>query len=1103
MPNPFYAGQPDYIVTLNSLFNQVQGLSSGTTGVITGITAPTSGSWTKDQYVKNTNRAVLGAAPDQYIVDGWLCVQGGTPGVWMEVHYPVFSIGSVPPPGSGGSSPPPPAPSPTPAPPAPAPAPSAGPYASGLPPAGPASAPATTSTDASGATTINGLITAAGVNGTVTIPGNIIYTISTPIVPLAGQTIQAAIGTNVVLKAANGYTNVIFDISYITNVRIQNLTIDGNYANRTAQEGLQGSCLFQVSHGSGHTIQSCAINNAPSYGVWVWGSPNITIRLNTGTQCYQPVLVDGSSLGNTGIIEGNVFSSNSSVKSLQGIEVMYSGNVTIKSNTLTGFGLQTPTSHGFEGTWGNSIYISTTDVYLVENNTCTGPYWSGCVCGSGAANGTVKYNYFDRGTYGPAAASFWYEQPGANNLLCTRNIHNGGVSMGDTGGNNITFTFNQISCDEVGMDVNSGCITATITDNTVTSRDTVNADNGCFLWAKTDPTTNVQVLRNTFTKFLNAVFINNGGGTGTFYGLTVQGNTFVSCTNGVAYPGTLTVHSSNSLQGYSTPYSAKVQAESMTGASLQTAIAGYTGTGYSNWATAAGVQLSTTFSIPTTATYDINIRYFNYGDQLNYVQVDSGTLMENNYPLSSPNWNVLTISNVSMTAGTRTVKLISEYGYTYYDYVEVVSHSASAPAPAPAPAPGPAPSPPPGSPPFFPIGSRVDGAYPYGVKPTQSNAAMDSAVKSIYDLWKLNRLKAAPSFVATAGVYNGQTISTAYYVDSNNINISAGVRAGCVSEGIGYGMLFTVIMAGYDPNAKVYYDGLFKLARARPAYAMTAFGAGPETYLMDWRLGTDMSHQGGGWDATDGDLDIAYSLLMAHRQWGSTGTINYWLEAQRTIAALKLSGFDPSTGIMYVGGGKDVSRTSDYMAGHFRAFKNATGDTFWDGARTNSYTLVNKVINQYSFTSHLPPGWIWQPLNSNSQPSPGGRIESSIEGIYDANAVRTPMRWGTDFVWSGDSNWGTLASNITATIKGTASNSPNNLSWSYLLNGTANSNLYYDCTTASMTMVGGMASSGHQAWIDACWNRIVGSGGYDTNYYNAELTLFGLIVASGNWWRPV
>lgn len=414
--------------------------------------------------------------------------------------------------------------------------------------------------------------------------------------------------------------------------------------------------------------------------------------------------------------------------------------------------------------------------------------------------------------------------------------------------------------------------------------------------------------------------------------------------------------------------------------------------------------------------------------------------------------------------------------------------------------------------PAFAFGARLDGAYPNGIKPTQTNASMDASVKTIYNTWKANRLKKAPTFTATYGVYAGQTITDAYYVDSNNIFISAGVQAGCVSEGIGYGMLLTVLMAGYDKFAQSYFNGLLRLARGRPAYDMLAtWGSNAANYLMDYRLGLDMSHQGGGWNAADGDEDIAYALLMAHRQWGSSGAFNYLQEAQNTIAGMKAGNFHAIRAIMYVeplGAIHDVSRISDYMPGHFRAYKAATSnDTFWDLSRTNSYELANHIINEFSPTAKLPPGFIWKPLTywsalDEAQPSPGGMMESSYEGKYDQNSVRCPWRWATDYLWTGDTTWGTLASQIVTTIKGVAGGDVNQTTWMYNLDGTAADNLYYDPMTVSMTMVGGMTSASHQAWVDAAWTKITGVGGYNTNYFTAELTLLGLMVASGNWWRP-
>jgi endo-1,4-beta-D-glucanase Y len=65
---------------------------------------------------------------------------------------------------------------------------------------------------------------------------------------------------------------------------------------------------------------------------------------------------------------------------------------------------------------------------------------------------------------------------------------------------------------------------------------------------------------------------------------------------------------------------------------------------------------------------------------------------------------------------------------------------------------------------------------------------------------------------------------------------------------------------------------------------------------MDWRLEADGSSSdaaGGGWNAMDGDLDIAMALLMADRQWGSTGAWNYKQEGINTINAMKAFNMKP------------------------------------------------------------------------------------------------------------------------------------------------------------------------------------------------------------------
>src|SRR5450631_2736217 len=125
---------------------------------------------------------------------------------------------------------------------------------------------------------------------------------------------------------------------------------------------------------------------------------------------------------------------------------------------------------------------------------------------------------------------------------------------------------------------------------------------------------------------------------------------------------------------------------------------------------------------------------------------------------------------------------------------------------------------------------------------------MDDSVRSFYSTWKERYIR--------KGCHEGE-----YFVWFEE-------RGGkqCVSEGQGYGMLIVALMAGYDESAKTIFDGLFRYCRAHPA--------AKDPLLMAWaqRSGCRDIDKG---TATDGDMDIAYSLLLADGQWRSRGSIDY------------------------------------------------------------------------------------------------------------------------------------------------------------------------------------------------------------------------------------
>src|SRR5687768_14792518 len=139
-----------------------------------------------------------------------------------------------------------------------------------------------------------------------------------------------------------------------------------------------------------------------------------------------------------------------------------------------------------------------------------------------------------------------------------------------------------------------------------------------------------------------------------------------------------------------------------------------------------------------------------------------------------------------------------------------------------------------------------------------------------------------------------------------------------VSEGQGYGMVIVPLLAGHDPQAQTIFDGL-------RSYALTHRSCGDDR-LMLWKI----PNQGHGCaSATDGDLDIAYGLLLADAQWGSGGAIDYRAAANRVLAGIRASTIGPASKLPLLGDWVDLDgdranewtpRTSDFMTGHFRAF---------------------------------------------------------------------------------------------------------------------------------------------------------------------------------------
>lgn len=384
--------------------------------------------------------------------------------------------------------------------------------------------------------------------------------------------------------------------------------------------------------------------------------------------------------------------------------------------------------------------------------------------------------------------------------------------------------------------------------------------------------------------------------------------------------------------------------------------------------------------------------------------------------------------------------------------------------------------------PSFPGGSMPQAAtYPFGshllpyvagIKPSEaSQASQDALIRTQYDHWKSSGVQArCGGFVV---VHNGEYAT--------------------VSEGAGYGMLLSVLMAGHDRQARNLFDGLFHVVRSHPAQS-TGHPA-----LMDWRVKSDCSGGGEGWNAMDGDLDIAMALLMADKQWGSSGMVNYKGEALRTIAALKTYNMSSDGYTKGLPNGNNT-RTSDYMITHFKAFRRATGDPFWDRASDKGFKLLDLMQTRFSRETGLIPDFIVQTHTKSPTPSPGYVADGNPnEGYYYWNACRLPWRLASDYVTSGDARSKVITTRMIEFFYRSSKGDPSLITAGYKLDGTPLSNYAAPAFIGPVT-AGALVDIRFQRFLNKLWSY--SSANPARGYYETELQLLSLIVASGNWWNP-
>jgi endo-1,4-beta-D-glucanase Y len=294
-------------------------------------------------------------------------------------------------------------------------------------------------------------------------------------------------------------------------------------------------------------------------------------------------------------------------------------------------------------------------------------------------------------------------------------------------------------------------------------------------------------------------------------------------------------------------------------------------------------------------------------------------------------------------------------------------------------------------------------------------------------------------------------------------------------EGIGFGALLTVYMAN-----KIEFDGIIKFYESK----CNSQSGG----MMSWEVNCQSIVKDG--SATDGDIDVAFALVIASWQWPDGG---YADKAKKVIANLRQKVVKSCTGDVmalatgYSGsswGGCDYTDISYYNPAAFREFAKISGDNSWNKLADDTYVLLKRAAN--TSTGLVPD---WQTLSG--QAGGGGR-----EGTYKYDACRTPWRIALDYLWNGNKEaqaWCKKVSDWAYTI------GPKNIKDGYSLSGTASGTTHNMCFTGGFACAA-MCNSQEIANAFAAEMSVIASN--DKEWFTFCVGLCNMITLTGNQWRP-
>lgn len=387
-------------------------------------------------------------------------------------------------------------------------------------------------------------------------------------------------------------------------------------------------------------------------------------------------------------------------------------------------------------------------------------------------------------------------------------------------------------------------------------------------------------------------------------------------------------------------------------------------------------------------------------------------------------------------------------------------------------------------------GAALAGPYRDGVLYPATPEARITALTAFYADWKATYLR------ETCGT--GRAVVDVG-ADGKWVGGGSADNTLTVSEAHGYGMLILVLMADRDPDARRLFDAMLAYRDDHPA--------GSHPGLMAWNQLTNCENAGadvgGDHSATDGDLDVAFALLLAAKRWPDGGYDARALDVVAgTLAEVKAASAD----FLTIGdwAQKDViysatTRSSDFMPSHFRAFAAASDDEVWTAILDQTYMAFDTAGSD---ELGLVPDFITE-MPDAPAPAEALFLEGEGDGAHSWNAVRVPWRLALDDLLFSEPRAHQRLLSLNAFIQGATRGDPDKIRDGYVLTGQP---LHPDwgggMAFAAMFAVAAMCDPDGQAWLDALWNHLLDTPLAADDYYGNTLKLLALITLAGLWDQP-